>query len=104
MRLRLSKLLLLLFLSQSLFAQLQVDWQQCFCSMDHDIAYDIAQTEEGYLVLGIEWGGDGQVTCSDDGSTWLLKIDNSGNLIWQKCYEHIGGYRMEKAIDSPNYF
>ena len=104
MVLQLSKLLLLLIFSQSLFGQFQIDWQQCFCSMDHDIAYDIAQTEGGYLVLGIQWGGDGQVTCSDDGSTWLLKIDNTGNLIWQKCYEHIGGYRMEKAIGSPYYY
>ncbi len=79
MVLRLSKLFLIVVLSQSLFAQLQIDWQQCFCSMDHDIAYDIVQTEDGYLVVGIEWGGDGQVTCSDDGATWLLKIDNTGN-------------------------
>ncbi len=83
---------------------MQIDWQQCFCSMDADIAYDITLTEGGYLVVGMEQGGDGQVTCSDDGGTWLLKIDNTGNLIWQKCYYEIGGYRMEKAIGSPYYF
>ncbi len=104
MMLRLSNILFLLIFSQSLFAQLQIDWQQCFCSMDGDIAYDITQTEDGYLVLGIQWGGDGQVTCTDDGSTWLLNIDNTGNLRWQKCYDHIGGYRMEKAIGSQYYY
>jgi len=97
-------LAILLLCSSTLFGQLQVDWQQCFCSMDHDIAYDIAQTEGGYLVVGMEQGGDGQVTCSDDGGTWLLKIDNTGNLIWQECYYYVRGYRMEKAIGSPYYY
>ncbi len=61
MMLRLSNILFLLIFSQSLFAQLQIDWQQCFCSMDGDIAYDITQTEDGYLVLGIQWGGTGRL-------------------------------------------
>jgi hypothetical protein len=72
--------------------------------MGHDIAYDIAQTTGGYLVVGGQQGGDGQVTCSNEGSIWLLKINNTGNLIWQRCYNSIGGYRIEKAIGSPYYY
>ena len=104
MALRFSEFLFLLMFSQSLFGQLQVNWQQCFCSMDYDIAYDIAQTEGGYLVVGMQEGGDGQVTCTEDPGIWLLKINNTGNLIWEKCYDHAAAYRMTQAFGNSNYY
>jgi len=97
-------LVVLMFLSAMSYAQLQIDWQQSYGSMATDIAYDIAQTDGGYLVVGSAYSGGGQVTCTEVGALWLLKIDNFGNLIWQKCYEHAGALRIVKAIGSPYYY
>jgi hypothetical protein len=104
MALRFSEFLFLLMFSQSLFGQLQINWQQCFCSMDHDYAYDIAQTDGGYLVVGMQEGGDGQVTCTEEPGIWLLKINHTGNLIWEKCYEHAAAYRMTQAFGNSYYY
>ena len=97
-------LLILSMLPLISYGQLQIDWQQSYGSMARDIAYDIAKTEGGYLVAGAANAGGGQVTCTEDGALWLLKIDNLGNLIWQKCYEHAGVLRIVKAIGSPYYY
>lgn len=86
------------------FGQFQIDWQQSYGSMATDIAYDIVQTSDGFLVAGAAYSGGGQVTCTEDGAFWLIKIDNSGNLLWQKCYEKRDVYRMVKAIGSPYYY
>jgi hypothetical protein len=85
-------------------AQMLINWQQSFGGMNVDCAYDIAQTEGGYLVAGNALSNDGQVNCYvDGGSLWLLKIDNSGNLLWQMCYEN-DAYRIIKAIGNPDYY
>jgi len=102
--LRYAKILFLVLLSQTIVAQMQVDWQQCFCSMDGDEAWDVAQVNDGYLVIGMQHGGDGQVTCSDAGSAWLLKIDEMGNLIWQKCYFDRNAYRIFDEFEGSNLY
>ena len=94
----------LIFISLTSFCQLSIDWQQSFGSMDLDWAFDIAETDGGNLVIGIASSGSGQVACTEIGGGWLLKIDNSGNLLWQKCYEQADVYRIIKAINSPNYY
>jgi len=99
-----TSLTVLLLLSVISYGQLQINWQQSYGSMATDKAYDIVQTEGGYLVAGAAYSGGGQVNCTIDGSMWLIKIDNSGNLLWQKCYEHSDTYRIVKAIDSPYYY
>ena len=99
----LSTLLLLHFIS---FGQFQIDWQQSYGSMATDIAYDIVQTNDGYLVAGAAYSGGGQVTCFEEGGGggWLLKIDNFGNLLWQKCTVNRGAYRMVKAIGGTYFY
>ncbi len=99
-----TSLTVLLLFSVISYGQLQIDWQQSYGSMATDIAYDIVQTEGGYLIAGAAYSGGGQVNCTVDGAMWLLKIDNSGSLLWQKCYEHSDTYRIVKAIGSPYYY
>lgn len=104
MILRYAKILFLVLFSQTIVAQMQIDWQQCFCSMDGDEAWDVAQVADGYLVIGMQSGGDGQVTCSDAGSAWLLKIDGMGNLVRQKCYFDRNAYRMFNEFGGSNLY
>lgn len=94
----------LIFLANTSFGQFNIDWQQSYGSMAPDIAYDIVQTNGGYLVVGTAYSGGGQVTCTEDGAGWLIKIDNTGNLLWQKCFENSGAYRMVKATETPYFY
>ena len=91
----------LIFLANTSFGQFNIDWQQSYGSMAPDIAYDIVQTNGGYLVTGAAFSGGGQVSCTEEGAGWLIKIDNTGNLLWQKCFQKRGAIRMVKAIGNP---
>jgi len=105
MMLRFAKILFLVLLSQTIVAQMQVDWQQCYGGMEADVANDVAQSGNDFLVIGtVTEGGGGQITCTDEDATWLIKIDNSSNIIWQKCFFHFGGYRMQQANASSYYY
>ena len=100
-----TQIFIIIFLPFSLFAQLQIDWQQCYCSTEDDIPHGVCETNGGFLVIGFQDGDDGQVTCTNGGSTWLIKIDYDGNLIWQQCYTEIGGMNLyESLTDSGSYF
>jgi hypothetical protein len=94
----------LFFLATTSFGQFNIDWQQSYGSMAPDVAYDIVQTNGGYLVIGAAYSGGGQVICTEDAALWLIKIDNTGTLEWQKCMERRGANRIVKAIGSPYYY
>jgi len=100
-----TQIFIIIFLPLSFYAQLQIDWQQCYCSTDDDIPHGICETNGGFLVIGFQDGDDGQVTCTNGGATWLIKIDYNGNLIWQECYTDIGGMNLSESLtDSGKYF
>lgn len=83
-----------------------INWQQCFGGMNVDCAYDIAQTEDGYLVVGDTQSNDGLVACNTNGgrALWLLEINNSGSLIWQRCFENDYASRIVKVIGNADYY
>jgi hypothetical protein len=99
----LASLFLFSFLS---YGQFTIDWQQSYGSMATDWCFDIAETDGGYLVTGIAGSGGGQVECFENGAGggWLLKINDSGNLIWQKCFDYANSVRIVKAIGNPYYY
>ena len=56
-------------------------WQRAYGSPDDDIALDIQELPGGgYIVLGSTYS---LATSSD---VWLLHLDESGNILWQKKY------------------
>ncbi len=87
------------------WSQMLINWQQSFGGMNVDYAYDITETEGGYLVVGGTLSSDGQVACNTNGGStlWMVKINNSGRLIWQRCYEN-DAYRIIKAIGNPDCY
>lgn len=96
---------ILMFLFNFLYGQLQINWQQSYGSMASDWGSDIAETDSGYLVTGIAGTGGGEVDCFEgNGGGWLIKIDDSGDLIWQKCFDYAQAFRIVKAIGSPYYY
>jgi hypothetical protein len=67
-----------------------VQWQKTFGETDLDEAHAIVPTSDGgYVVVGVTKSfGAGK------GDVWVLKLDGSGNVVWQKTY---GGTGWDKA-------
>lgn len=67
-----------------------IQWQKCLGGSGGDFAFSIQQTNDsGYVVAGYSQSKDGDVTGSHDtsyyyGNYWVVKLDTSGNIQWQK--------------------
>ena len=69
-------------------------WQKCFGGSNNEWGYKAEQTKDGgYIIAGETGSTDGDVSGDHGGGDfWILKLDNTGNLQWQKCF---GGSREE---------
>jgi hypothetical protein len=72
---------------------LTVDWQRRYGGTGGDMAWSIRQTAEGgYLVAGETWSwGAGSA------DAWVLKLDQTGEILWQKAYGGIGEDRAQSV-------
>ena len=73
-----------------------IQWQKTLGGSSSDEAHSIQQTTDGgYIVVGIAYSNDGDVT-NNHGSHdyWVVKLDANGNRIWQKT---LGGSSIEDA-------
>ncbi|MBT8211059.1 MAG: hypothetical protein KJP14_11085, partial [Eudoraea sp.] len=82
-------------------------WERSLGGAGIEIAYDIALASDGnYLVTGHTFSNDQDISINHgEADTWLLKLDNLGNLIWERTY---GGTlfdaaRSVKAISQDQY-
>lgn len=74
-----------------------IQWQKCYGSNDNDSGYDITETTDGgYIVCSVNGSNiSGDVTqIYGAGDAWLIKINSSGLIQWQKTY---GGPNLERA-------
>jgi hypothetical protein len=83
-------------------------WQKSLGGSDDDHAYSVIETSDGgYLLAGYSWSDDGDVSGNHGyGDYWVVKLDNSGNLIWQQCLggsDYDGAYRVVQNTDG-RYF
>ncbi len=71
-------------------------WEKSYGGSDDDVARSIKQTSDGgFIVAGHTFSNDLDVTNNYGYSDiWILKIDISGNIIWEKS---IGGSSHEEA-------
>ncbi|TXD82089.1 hypothetical protein ESY86_15585 [Subsaximicrobium wynnwilliamsii] len=73
-----------------------VEWKSAFGGISYEVAYSIKQTSDGgYIVAGLTASLGGDVTENfgyED--IWVLKLDTSGNLQWQKSF---GDGEIQKA-------
>ncbi|HNQ13491.1 MAG TPA: T9SS type A sorting domain-containing protein [Bacteroidia bacterium] len=72
-------------------------WEKCFGGTGDDAAYSIASTGDGgSIICGYTTSLDGDVTGIHTGfsamDVWVVRLDSSGNLLWQRC---LGGSRGE---------
>jgi hypothetical protein len=78
----------LCLLPLSLKAQPNIVWQHPLGGSDVDCAYSILQTPDGgYITLGHSGSSDDDVAVNyGDMDYWLTKLDNQGNLQWERSY------------------
>jgi hypothetical protein len=71
-------------------------WQKCLGGSGWDEGRSIQQTTDGgYIVAGVTWSNDSDVTGNHGRSdAWVVKLDSNGSLLWQKC---LGGTGNDEA-------
>lgn len=73
-----------------------LQWQKSLGGSEDDRGYSVKQTTDGgYIVAGTTRSNDGDVTGYKNWEDyWVIKLDNSGNIQWQKTY---GGSKDDEA-------
>ncbi|RZJ68105.1 MAG: T9SS type A sorting domain-containing protein [Flavobacterium sp.] len=73
-----------------------VSWQKCLGGTIFEWAEDIQQTADGgYIIAGSTQSTTGDVSGNHGGEdAWVVKLDASGNLQWQRC---LGGTGTDTA-------
>ena len=73
-----------------------IDWQKSLGGSGDDGAYSVSPTTDGgYIIGGYSNSTDGDVTFGHgDYDCWIVKLDGSGNLLWQKS---LGGSGIDVA-------
>lgn len=70
-----------------------IQWEKSYGGTNYESARDVVQTADGgYMVLGETNSTDGDVIAGYGGTKdiWLLKLDATGSLQWQKRYGGTG--------------
>ena len=75
-----------------------LQWEKSYGGSGDDGAFSIEQTaDSGYIVAGTSTSTNGDLTFNHGFiDYWVIKLDNSGNLQWQKSY---GGSNDDVAYD-----
>ena len=72
-----------------------ITWDKTYGGSEIDLAHSIQQTSDGgYIVAGYTLSNDGDVSDGNNGKwdIWIVKLDGSGNKVWDKTY---GGSRVD---------
>jgi len=61
-------------------------WQKAFGGISTEFGQAIGQSiDGGYILVGLTYSNDGDVSGNHGSSdVWIIKLDETGNLIWQK--------------------
>lgn len=72
-------------------------WQKCLGGVNNDVAWGVHQASDGgFLVTGESQSSDGHLTVNNGGpDMWLLKLDQHGELLWQRPY---GGSGIDAGL------
>jgi len=75
-----------------------MQWQKLYGGSQADVAYFMEPTSDnGFVLAGISYSNDGDVSGNHGmGDAWIIKVDQNGNLLWQKT---IGGSKLDIAND-----
>jgi len=70
----------------------EVIWEKSIGGTALDIVNSIIKTNDyGYLLVGATFSSDGDVTHNfGEKDIWVVKIDEFGEIIWEKCFGDLG--------------
>lgn len=70
----------------------KVVWKKCFGGTEHEVGAQVAVVDDGYVFSASTFSYNGDIIGRNDegmrSDVWLVKLNFSGNIIWQKT---IGG-------------
>ena len=74
-----------------------IAWQKCLGGTDYDYAFSIQLTSDGgYIIAGNTLSNNGDVSGNHgDYDAWVVKLNSSGAIEWQKC---LGGSGDDRAF------
>lgn len=63
-------------------------WEKTYGTTDSiDVIFDAVETEDNdYLLLGVQSDGDNSTVDGQNQDIWLIKIDQNGEILWEKKY------------------
>ena len=104
------KIILIFFILNSQFSifnsfcQPAIQWEKSLGGTNYDVAYSIIQTiDGGYIVAGTAESDDGDIMGFHSGEDcWIVKLDNSGSIQWEKSYGDSSGYSIAQSIVQTN--
>lgn len=83
-----------------------IQWQKCYGGPGKEGANSIELTSDGGYIIGAESdmnGGDVTGHHGNSGSDiWIIKIDNTGNLQWQKTYGGTNSDNLQDIIQTSD--
>ncbi|MCS3870800.1 hypothetical protein J3D55_003716 [Chryseobacterium ginsenosidimutans] len=81
-----------------------IQWQKSFGGYNTEIALDAKQTSDGgYIVAGATASNSGDITQNyGEYDYWVLKLDNAGNLQWQKTFGGSGTDNAQSVIQTSD--
>jgi hypothetical protein len=76
----------------------EIQWQKCLGGSAVDKGWSAKQTTDGGYIVGcMARSTDGDVTDNHgSGDAWIVKLDATGNIQWQKC---VGGSGLDAAYN-----
>jgi hypothetical protein len=79
------------------FSQPAIQWQKTLGGSSDDYGFNIQQTaDEGYIVAGVTYSTDSDVTANQGGADyWIVKMSATGTIQWQKT---LGGSAEDYAF------
>lgn len=73
-------------------------WEKTYGGSNFDVARSISKTQDnGFIIAGNSRSSNSDFTNQGQSDAWILKVDNSGNKIWQKF---VGGSQNEFLFDA----
>ena len=97
-------LFLFCFLTVSAFSQVAIEWQKSFGGPGWDAARILEQTADGGYIMGGESNADGNDVTGNHGffDYWVVKIDSSGNIQWQKSLGGTGADYLYSIVQTDD--
>lgn len=99
--------IIIIVFSYQVFAQenMNILWQGCYGGTEPDKAFGIVSSGNNYFVTGHTSSTDGDISFSHGSyEGWLIKVDSTGQLLWEKCYGGTNGDGLYGIHNIDNEF